>query len=231
MNKLYVIPPLFLQTVIWIPARLFLFAFCSIEIRGLDKSHLVKGRVIFAVNHSTEIDPIIILAPLLFLFRFLPMFYTSLEKKFYNHCGWKKHIYGGVFFKMWGAYPVYKGLYNYEKALKHHIKILKDNNSLCMFPEGRKYNDGARHEAKGGVAFLCHKTNTPVVPVSIYGAKGTNFKNFLFRKNKIIIYFGKPLYWSALYKKENYKELANLEDVYKQVSQHIMSKIYDGIVK
>lgn len=231
MNKLYVIPPLFLQPASWILIRLFLLVFCSFEVKGLDKSRFIKGKVIFASNHATEFDPVLILASFPFLSRFLPVFYTSLEKKFYSHCGWKKHIYGGIFFKMWGAYPVYKGLYNYEKALKHHIRILKDNNSLCIFPEGRKYTDGACHEVKGGVAFLCHKTDTPVVPVSIYGVKDTNFKNFLFRKNKIIIYFGKPLYWSDIYKKENYTELDNFQDVYKQVSQYIMSKIYDGVTK
>lgn len=225
MKKLYVILPFLLQNAIWIPIRVILKYFTSFKIIGLENIKNVKGKVVFASNHSSELDPILIPASLPFLSHFMPIFYTSLEKNAYSDFGWKKYLYGGKFFKAWGAYCVYKGLRNYEKSLKHHIEILTDNNSVCIFPQGRRFFDNQVREIKGGVIFLSHQTQTPIIPVFIEGANEVSLKNFLLRKNKISVYFGKPLHVREILGDSETLMLTHEQNNYKKASQILMEKI------
>ncbi len=184
---MYAVTPFLLQTLIWIPTRLALKFFYKLEVRGLDNIRHLKGGAIFVSNHTSELDPILIPISLPLLSSFTPMFYTAREKSFYkdNRFGWKQHIYGGNFFKIWGAHEVIVGQNNYELALKNHIRIVKDGHSVCIFPEGQKNATGKDIKVKGGSVYLAYKTGVPIIPVTISGAV---------EKKKITVEFGKPLY-------------------------------------
>ncbi|MHB8660571.1 MAG: lysophospholipid acyltransferase family protein [Minisyncoccota bacterium] len=197
MGKWYFINPLILQKLIWVPTRLILILFGGLEVKGLDNLKGIKSNAIFACNHVSELDPLLIPAALPFWSRFSPIFYTSRERDFYDESGWKQFFYGGTLFKAWGAYPVRVGLHNYEKSVKTHIRIIKDGGSVCVFPEGEITHNGNIQQAKGGVAYLAHATKAPVVPVRIEGVYGLKFSDFLLRRRKISIHFGKPLYVTA----------------------------------
>src|SRR5712692_8791791 len=105
--EIYEIIPSILQRLIWIPIRLLLAVFCSLEIKGIENIKDIKSNVIIASNHSSELDSVIIAASLPFFSRHLPLFFTSREKEFYKDMGWEKIIYGGTFFKMWGTHRAY----------------------------------------------------------------------------------------------------------------------------
>ena len=195
MRKIYFLPPFILQTSIWfITYFLSRIVFLSLKVKGLENLKDLKRGVIFAVNHTGELDAILIPASLPFLSHLMPMFYTSREKSFYVRSGWRQNIYGGLFFNAWGAYKVYVGQNDYEVALQNHIKILEDGGSICIFPEGNSTRDGKIHRAKGGVAFLSHRTGKPIVPVSIKGLFGLSSKTFFTGKHKTTLRFGKPFY-------------------------------------
>ena len=147
------------------------------------------------------------------------MFYTSLTRKHYVNSGIRKHIYGGLFFKAWGAYPVYRGLNDYEKSLKHHIEILNSKRSLCFFPEGKVTKTGELSEAKGGIAFLSHHTQTPIVPVRISGVFRMGFFDILHGKRNVSVEFGKPVYMNE------FKNYNNAHEEQKKVANYIMSEI------
>jgi 1-acyl-sn-glycerol-3-phosphate acyltransferase len=213
--------PLILQTFIWVPIRLVLKFFVRFEIRGLDNIKNLKKPVIFASNHSSEWDPILVTAALPFLHPLLPMYYASRERSFYDKKGLESLIYGGAFFRLWGAYPVYTGLNNYKKSLVNHTKILNQKKgSLCFFPEGRKTKDGKLQSFKGGVIFLANETNTPIVPVSIKGVFKRSANEFFSRKRKVIVSFGKPLNKEDLLLKEE-----NTPQEYTAHTEIIKSKI------
>ncbi|HTE49081.1 MAG TPA: lysophospholipid acyltransferase family protein [Candidatus Paceibacterota bacterium] len=222
--RFYAIPPWILQTIIWIPTRLSLKLFCGLKVNGLENIiHLKKG-IIFATNHTSELDPILIPASLPFLSRFMPMFYTSRERNYYkdNRFGWKKNIYGGNFFKAWGAHEVLVGQNNYELALKNHVQILKDEHSICIFPEGRKNTTGGDIETKGGIGYLAYKTNSPIIPVAISGA---------IEKKNITIEFGRPLYPRDIFEDvKNIKIDKNTDDC-KKAAAFVMAVIKKSITK
>jgi len=198
--KIHYLAPRILQTLIWIPTRLAFILFARVKILGKENLKGLKGGVIFASNHASEMDPIVTPATLTPFSPLFPMFYVSRSKDFYNTSGWKQKIYGGLFFALWGAYPVYTGIGNYEKALKNHIEILSKKKSIHIFPEGGKSKNGKMYDrVRGGVAFLSWKSGVPIVPVAIKGVFGTTSKLFFTGKKRYSIYYGKPIYPTELF--------------------------------
>ncbi len=232
MKKFYYIPPLILQTLIWIPTRIFFKLLYSYSVNGLENLKELnknKSGVIFAVNHSSELDPIMIPASLPFLSHMMPVFYVSREQKFYKSSGWRQHFYGGRFFNIWGAYNAYTGLRNYDLALRHHINILNDGKSICIFPEGHKTRDGNIGEGKPGVSFLSYKTNSPIVPVKISGLYKPLAQKDKLGRTKLEVIFGKPIYPKYLFSEAislNSEEGRNMSiEEFKKTREVVMDKI------
>ena len=191
--KLYFLSPLIIQKIIWIPVRISLSFGGHWKISGLDNLKGLNKPIIFACNHTSEMDPFFVPASLSFFSRFSPIFYTSRERAFYDGSGWRKYFYGGILFKMLGSYPVRVGLNDYEKSMTHHIEILRDNGSLCIFPEGRITPDGTIQPAKGGIAYLAHKVDAIIVPVYFSNTFRLSFADLVRRKRHISITFGKSI--------------------------------------
>ncbi|MEN9524382.1 MAG: 1-acyl-sn-glycerol-3-phosphate acyltransferase, 1-acyl-sn-glycerol-3-phosphate acyltransferase, partial [Candidatus Parcubacteria bacterium] len=191
--KLYFLAPLFFQKLIWVPTRLILRIFGHIKIYGLENIEGLQGPVIFAANHSSEIDPLIVPSSLPFWSCYSPLFYATREKSFYSKNGWRKHLFGGLFINAWGGYCVNVGLRDYEKSLKDHIQIGRDGGSFCVYPEGGITPDGTIQPARGGVAYLAERAKCTIVPVGVSGVYNTPFKDFFAGKRHINVYFGKPI--------------------------------------
>jgi len=167
---------------------------------GLDR---VKGlrQAIFAANHCSELDPILVTAALPWLGRFAPFFYvvapveafSNKEKK--ARYGWRQRLYtSGWFFHAWGAYPNVPGHRDYATSLQNTIAVMRDGGSMCMFPEGKLSKTGTIQEARGGVAYLSHATDVPVVPVAIIGSFRMSAKVFFNRQRTIKVVFGEPVF-------------------------------------
>ena len=221
-SKTRVLIPFFLQSVSWPIMRLLFGIFTRFEVKGKEN---LKGSketgVIFAANHLSELDPILVTGALPWLGRFSPLFYVSLQKEEYDESGLMQHLYGGLFFKAWGAYPAFIGLKDYEKALINHINILNSCGSVCVFPEGKTTRTGQIGEGKGGVTYLSQKTQATIVPVGISGVFKMGFFDFLLRKRKIIVEFGKPILPEDLGSNEDYKKM----------SETVMEKIVELLPK
>lgn len=185
--------PSFLQHFAWMPLRIFGKVFCSFEIKGLENVKRVEGNVIIASNHRSELDPLMIVAALPYFSNLLPLTFVSRSKEFYKNNP-RSFLYGGTFFRLMGAYPAYAGNRDYEKSLTHHINRINSGNSVCIFPVGKKHSWQDLDKARGGVGYLALKTGLPIVPVKIEGIGGFSIKEYLTRKSKLTITFGKALY-------------------------------------
>jgi len=220
----FAITPFLLQTFVypfmWVALRFFV----KIRIFGRDNIQGHKSGAIFAVNHASEFDPILIPATLNPFSTLMPMFYLARERAFYKKQGFVKYIYGGTFFKIWGAYPVLVGTGDYEQALKHHIRILERGKSVCIFPEGGKTKDGNIGEGKPGVAYLLWRTGRTVIPVAIHGHYGMGLGDFFGRTHMIAVSYGKPITREELFGKNAEKLPPTHEDL-KAATQVIMSRI------
>lgn len=204
MNVFFYISPLILQKAIWHATRAVLFFFCHFEVHGLENLpfsnklrpyFIAKSGVIFAANHSSELDPIVVPAALPFFSPLLPVFYVSRPREFYKTSGWRQIFYGGFFFKMWGSHAAVAGFNDYEKSLATHLAILEKGGSVLIFPEGRKTRDGnIQTEAHGGVAYLAHRTGCPIVPLRIFGDFNMTTRDFFMRRRRISVVFGTPIF-------------------------------------
>ncbi len=190
----YFTSPWLLQQLIWVPTRLILIILGRIEIKGTENLKKVPHNAIFACNHSSEMDVFLLPGSLPFFSRFSPIFYTSRERAFYKYAGWRQAFYGGVFFNVWGAYPVKVDLHDYAKSLETHESIVREGGSLCIFPEGRTTQDGNIQEGKGGVAYLSHVTGRPIVPVRLGGTFRLSPRDFFLGRCALSISFGEPIY-------------------------------------
>lgn len=178
----------------------FMKFFLHYSVSGLENiKDLPNKTAIFAANHTSELDPILVTMILRRVPGFLPIFYVSREKSFYVNSGWRQIIYGGLVFRMCGAYPVYTGQHDYEKSLKNHLSLLEQGNSICIFPEGKRSKDGKVGEARGGVAYMSFRTGKPIVPVAISGIHSLTLKDFLLRRRTLKITIGKPFYPKDLF--------------------------------
>jgi 1-acyl-sn-glycerol-3-phosphate acyltransferase len=216
--------PAILQTSVypftWVSFRFF----ARIRIVGKEHIREHKRGAIFVVNHMSELDPILIPATLNPFSSLMPMFYIARERAFYQKKGLSKYIYGGTFFKIWGAYPASVGTGDYELALKHHIRILEYGKSVCIFPEGRKSQDGSIGEGKPGVAYLLWRTDAPVIPVALHGHHQMGLHGLFSRKHSITVSYGKPITKAELFG-HNTDIAAPTHEVLKSATHVIMSRI------
>jgi 1-acyl-sn-glycerol-3-phosphate acyltransferase len=222
--KLFYLTPFLLQKCIWVPTHIALSVFGKIKIEGLEHLRDVKGATIFAANHTSELDAFIVASSVPFWSHFSPLFFASRENKFYDTSGWRRHFYGGMFFKLWGAQAIYSGLQDYEKSLINHIQLLKDGKSLLLFPEGRITPDGSVQSARGGVAYLASRMNCTIVPVAISGAYNMTIADFFLRHRKILIRFGAPIHSDELditVRQDSHVS----ENVYKKEAAYIMERV------
>lgn len=207
--------------IMWVVLRLF----GKIVILGRENIHGHKHGAIVAVNHASEFDPILIPATLNPFSHLMPMFYLAREREFYEKSGLIKYIYGGLFFNIWGAYPVTVGTKgDYEYALRHHIKILDRGQSVCIFPEGGKTQDGEIGEGKPGVAYLLWRTGRPILPVAIHGHHHMGPRDFFARKHTLVVSYGKPITREELFGK-NADRVPPTHEELKSATKVIMSRI------
>jgi 1-acyl-sn-glycerol-3-phosphate acyltransferase len=234
MSPFYLISPLILQTIIWPGTRFCLWICGGLKVRGLENlSELKKntsgeGGIIFAVNHTSELDPILIPAALPFLSRLMPIFYTSREKGFYSNSGKiQKLFYGGLFFKLWGSHALKVGLQDYEKSLATHITLLESGKSVLIFPEGGISKTGELSPAKGGVAYLALHCHSPIIPVAITGTYHLSFADFFLRRRHIMVQFLPPVFPQNISLRHNQTGLPD----YTHAAQEIMNEIGLAIKK
>lgn len=222
-KKIQYFSPLVLQTLIWIPVRILFSIFLRLRVRGIENLNGLPSHTIFAANHSSELDAVIIPASLPLFSRFLPHYSLFREHKFYSSLGTHARLfYRPALLKIIGGVRVYSGKRNYERSLRDVVKILteKRNGSFSMFPEGNMTRTGALGSTHGGVAFLVDRTKAPVVPVAINGLVCMKVSDFFLRRRNVSITFGKPITADALFIECYYTPLE-----YKQVAETIMGRV------
>lgn len=221
--KIFKFCPIVLQSVIYIFTLVLFKIFTRIkfivpkEVVDLAK----KGPIIFACNHGSEWDGIIIRVGLPYFWSLLkPMYYVALTQDRYKNSGWRQLLYGGTFFRMHGAYPTYSGKKDYSYSLQNHLEILKSGGMLNIYPEGHRTHDGLVDRFHGGVSFLSYSTNAPIIPVAISGGYRYNWIKFLLGKYRITYKYGKPIFPKDIFPQEN----PTVED-FKNASENILRPI------
>jgi 1-acyl-sn-glycerol-3-phosphate acyltransferase len=158
--------------------RVIFKMFMILEIDG--GTHIpVKGSVILAANHVTNLD----VFPLQLAVE-RPIFFMGKSELFQNPL-----IHSA--FRNMGAFPVHRGERD-EWAIMHSKKILSAGQVLGMFPEGTRSRGRGLRVAKTGAARLAIDLGCPIIPVGIDGSH-TFFQQFP-RRNPVRVSIGEPIF-------------------------------------
>jgi 1-acyl-sn-glycerol-3-phosphate acyltransferase len=190
-------------------AKLFISFVSSPKYYNNEEIENLKGPLIIAANHKSFLDPWIIgvglsykgiVAP--FKSKLFPIIWLAAEKYF------KMPIISLVI-KAYSSLPVKRGI-EIEKALKEAVHYLKEEKvSVGIFPEGKIIFDPNKIEIfKRGVGFLYKETKTPILPIVIRFTKQFEWSDLITRKNKVYVYFGRPIY-NINFQGEDLTEISN----------------------
>lgn len=160
----------FYKTCLYIVKALLVPVF---RLKSVGEENIPKdGPVIIAVNHRSNLDPVIagVTCPRQICF-------MAKEELF------KNKLFGGLIKKL-GAFPIKRGKGDVG-AIKAAISIFKNNGAMLIFPEGGRVKDGKRRSAKPGVAMLAQRNQVPVIPVLIDGEYRW--------MSRITVRYGKPI--------------------------------------
>lgn len=167
--------------------------FAHLEVTGSEKLDGLAGPYILAPNHTSKLDPFLVLVVFFKKTARKPIYCVTKDKKFYDHLKWERIFCREPVFNLLGGYQAFSGKGNYQDSLSSHIKFLNEGFSTCIFPEGRISPEGKPGEAKGGVMFLSQVTGAPVIPLAITGISQINFGQFIFKKRRVKVTICQPI--------------------------------------
>ena len=163
-------------------------------------THLIpkEGAVIVAANHTSHIDSMTLTA-------------TFPKRITYMMLLRNYETWGKWFYKTQHAIPIKEQGVNCN-ALKESLELLRNNGTLCIFPEGKITPDGNLQEGRPGTAFLAIKSKATIVPAYVDGAFDVlSADRFFPRFRKVKIIYGEPIYYNDKYinEKKSRKQFTN----------------------
>jgi 1-acyl-sn-glycerol-3-phosphate acyltransferase len=135
-----------------------LLKFSFIKVTVLGKENFPKEPVIYACNHQSSADIVILLATLPTGFRFI------IKEELF------KIPMFGIYLKLAGYPSVARESVRSIKAMGKAKNILRSGSSILVFPEGTRSKSGKLLPFKKGALFLAFVSKAKVVPVAISGS-------------------------------------------------------------
>lgn len=170
--------------IAWKLGNIFLSFFFGLEIKGRENLKDLGGPLIIAYNHCSMLDPFVVIAGVSPSSKITPIHFAV----------WYKHFYKPYFFPfllLSGAFPVRQGV-GLENTLRPAIKILNNNGTIGIAPEGKRRHFGRPRKGRRGSAFLALETDSLLIPFYIDGTLGLKLNEFFSRGKKITLTIGKP---------------------------------------
>jgi 1-acyl-sn-glycerol-3-phosphate acyltransferase len=238
MKKFKKIKDKFLSVFYNLPRILFInfYRIFVVRIRVFNKVRIPDNRsLIFAFNHTTGVDPIIVLG--------------ALRKKIYFLAGSDrfKNRFSAFFMRNFtNSIPIFKE--EFIKNFKTFKELFSLSNSrrvfFGIFPEGHLNKNKFMDRIHGGTAYLSYKTKLPIVPVYIHNLnKGFNPDSRLGKKpvwegvfsilfnafRRINVFIGDPIDPMAENIIGEFRELKN-KNTYKEYIENINQDLSERFI-
>lgn len=152
---------------------------------------LMDRAAVYAVNHTSNVEPPILYSVLSGLFPRLRILYKAELRKL--------PILVRAF-DVAGFVPLERGNRDQSlPAIEKAADALRDGNSFLIFPEGTRSRTGELLPFKKGGFIMALKGQAPIVPVAITGARDALRKgSLIIRPVRIVVRFGRPIETSGL---------------------------------
>ena len=133
----------------------------SVKVRASGVEHARAGPAVYAANHASALD-------ILVLFGHLPVDFRIIYKKSLSLVpllGWAIWLGGHI--------PIDRSNpFRARRSLDAAARRIRGGTSVVVFPEGTRSPDGSVRRFKRGSFGLAIAAGVPVVPVSLAGVKG-----------------------------------------------------------
>ncbi len=175
---------LFLAVYYWVNVMTWVKLLVLVAVKGDIKGieHIPrKGALILASNHLNVGDPSVL---------------TGITPR---RIIWmtKQELFDipvvGILYHLFGCIPVRRFQADL-RALRRSQEALRRGLVLGMFPEGTRSGESGLGRAEPGTALIAMRTNTPILPVAIWGTEGIKLPRDFFRRTEIHIRYGEPFY-------------------------------------
>jgi len=187
---------------------------------------------IFAINHSADADPLILLAATR-----KKIFFLAESGNFGN---WISNFFMRKFAN---CIPIFKNQFlKNSRSFKELFNVSREKNVFFgIFPEGELNKKNKLKKFKKGAAYFSYKTKLPIIPVYMHNMnKAPDSKKWLWTNRisrgilslvrnsfrKIHIFIGEPIYPAARRIKEDFKNLAKPETL-KEILNDINEALED----
>jgi 1-acyl-sn-glycerol-3-phosphate acyltransferase len=131
-----------------------------VEVRVSGAEHVPAGPAVYAANHASALD-------ILIVFGYLPVDFRIIYKRSLSLIpllGWSIWLGGHV--------PIdRRNPLRARRSLAAAARCIRGGTSVAVFPEGTRSHDGSVHRFKRGSFSLALEAGAPVVPVSLAGVK------------------------------------------------------------
>jgi 1-acyl-sn-glycerol-3-phosphate acyltransferase len=193
--------------LLWRVLRLYTAFWCRVERQG-PCSVPRRGPVILAANHTSGIDPLLILGTCTHrLTAFL------VEREYY-------HGLTGALVRLAGCVPVDRARPT-ASSVRAALRVLDAGGCLGVFPQGGFVAPGEPEpDARPGVGYLALRSGAVIVPCHISGTRYTDRPlGALWRRHRARIRFGRPIDVSAWAAQPNRKAAA------RALSEHVLREV------
>ena len=173
-----------------------------LEVSGTEHLEQLGGPVIFAANHSSHLDTVMVYAalPAPLRYRLAPAmsqdFFAALfgkaraplKQRFKDAAGYTLAL------TLFNAYPLPQQLSGARRALHYSGELIDAGYSILIFPEGTRTETGELLPFRPGIGLMARQLGVPVVPVRLRGL----FEIFPAtaswpRIGKVSVRFGEPI--------------------------------------
>lgn len=197
------------QFLTFLYARLFI----KLKVEGFQNLQNLNFPVIFMPNHISYIDSIPLLMALPFKIRKQIAIAAARDVVYdeFKHVAWLAELFANTF-----PLPRKEGE-NIMLGLDYMGKLLDENYSVVIFPEGQVSKSGKFQELKRGAGLIAVDMNCQIVPVKITGTNNIVPYEKLFprKRGTVTVKFGTPIKFK---KSDSYtKTREKIEEVMKNL--------------
>ncbi len=171
--------------------------FARVRTEGLDNLRALQPPVIFASNHQSYMDAVVIMSalPARWRYRVAP----AMRKEFFEEHFHGRSLTNSLNYYLstlfFNAFPIPQREPGALSTLRYMGDLANDRWCILIFPEGRMTARGEITPFQPGVAMIASKLQVPVVPVRIEGLDHVLHSTWkMARMGRVRVAFGRPLH-------------------------------------